>query len=97
MDPLLAAGLTTLGVIVAAWLTARVSRQKQRSDSGQMMIDQHQEDIKELRADGAAMRLQMATLQRQVRVQGDYIGQLRRHIADGHPPPPPPYPEGLIT
>ena len=31
------------------------------------------------------------------RSQGDYLGELRRHIADGNPPPPPPYPQGLIT
>jgi hypothetical protein len=54
------------------------------------MIDQHQEDIKELRRETADLR-------RVQRVQGDYIGELRKHIADGKPPPPPPFPQGLIT
>jgi membrane protein implicated in regulation of membrane protease activity len=90
MDPLLAAALTALGVFASAWITARVSSRKNRSDSGQQMIDQLQEDVKELRQN-------LAMTQRTVRVQGDYIGQLRRHIADSHPPPPPPWPDGLIT
>lgn len=81
---------TALGVIVAAWLTARVSSRKNRDDAGQHMIDQHQEDIDRL------LR-RVGALERTVRIQGDYIGMLRRHIADNQPPPPPPWPDGLIT
>ena len=54
------------------------------------MIDQQQEDLGELRKE-------LAELRRTVRIQGDYVGELRRHIADGNPPPPPPWPPGLIT
>jgi hypothetical protein len=90
MDPVLIAVLTVAGSSGAGYLTYLVSRKKQRSDSSQQMIDQHQEDILEMRG-------QIRTLQRQMRIQGDYIGQLRRHIADGQPPPPPAWPEGLIT
>jgi hypothetical protein len=90
VDPLLAAALTVLGVIASAWITARASNRKNRYDSSQQMIDQLQEDVKELRRN-------LTTTQRTVRIQGDYIGQLRRHIADSHPPPPPPWPDGLIT
>jgi hypothetical protein len=93
VDPLLAiAGpiLTLLGVVTAGYFTYRASARKLRTDSGQQMIDQHQEDIVELRKE-------IARLQRQVRVQGDYIGVLRRHIGDGQPPPPPAWPESLIT
>lgn len=82
--------LTLVGVVAAAYFTYRVSTRKLRSDSGQQMIDQHQEDI-------AALRKEVAELRRTQRIQGDYIGQLRRHIADGHPPPPPAWPDGLIT
>lgn len=82
--------LTLIGVLGGGYLTFLASRRNKRSDAGQQMIDQHQEDI-------AEMRGQIRTLQRQMRIQGDYIGQLRRHIADGHPPPPPPWPDGLIT
>lgn len=82
--------LTLAGAIAAAYFTYRVSNRKLRADSGQQMIDQHQEDI-------AALRKEVAELRRTVRIQGDYIGQLRRHVADGNPPPPPTWPDGLIT
>lgn len=97
MDPMIVAAITALGVIGAAYLTYRVSNRKLRSDAGQQMIDQHQEDIKELRTGRTEDRIRISVLERQMRIQGDYIGQLRRHIVDGHPPPPPPYPDGLIT
>ncbi len=90
MDPVLAGALTALGVVLSAWITARVSNRKNRSDSSQQMIDQLQEDV-------TALRAQIQSLQRTARIQGDYIGQLRRHIADSHPPPPPTWPDGLIT
>jgi hypothetical protein len=89
--------LTLVGVIAAAYFTYRVSTRKLKTDSGQQMIDQHQEDIKDLRAGRAEDRVRITALERHVRIQGDYIGQLRRHIADGNPPPPPAWPDGLIT
>lgn len=90
MTPLWSA-VTAAGVSLAvAWLTYLASRRNHRGDTAQKMIDQHQEDIKDMRAEMAIMR-------RTQRIQGDYIGKLRQHIAEGHPPPPPPWPEGLIT
>jgi hypothetical protein len=97
MDPLIAAALAALGVLGASWITARVSSRKQRADTNMQMIDQHQEDIRELRAERAKDALRIDRLERIARIQGDYIGELRRHIANGDPPPPPPYPSGLIT
>lgn len=90
MEPIIGPLLTLVGVIAAAYLTYRVSNRKLRSDSGNQLLDQHQEDI-------VALRAQVARLERNQRIQGDYIGELRRHIADGQPPPPPAWPEGLIT
>jgi hypothetical protein len=90
VEPFLGPILTLVGVVAAAYFTYRVSNRKLKSDSGQQMIDQHQEEI-------AALRVQLVTLERQQRIQGDYIGELRRHIADGRPPPPPAWPSGLIT
>lgn len=93
MDPLgtaVTGALTLAGVLAASWFTFRASTRKQRADTSQQMIDQHQEDI-------AGLRARVSTLERTMRIQGDYIGQLRRHIADGQPPPPPKWPEGLIT
>lgn len=90
MDPIIGVAVTGFVTLFAAFLTSRVSNRKLSADSGQQMIDQHQEDIAELRKEVSALR-------RTQRIQGDYIGQLRRHIADGNPPPPPAWPDGLIT
>ena len=100
ISPFWAAVLSALGAVavtVGAVLTYRASRAKQHADTGQQMIDQHQEDIKELRAERFKDSQRIDRLERIVRIQGDYIGELRRHIAEGHPPPPPSYPSGLIT
>lgn len=97
MQPIYVALITTVGVAFGGWLTFLASRRKQASDAGQQMIDQHQEDIAELREDRDEQKREIAALRRTQMIQGDYIGQLRRHIADGEPPPPPPYPSGLIT
>ncbi|GLW32284.1 hypothetical protein [Actinoplanes regularis] len=93
MDPLLTnlgPILTLLGVLGAAFFTYRASNRKLRADTGLQLLNEHQEEI-------AALRQRIAQLERTQRIQGDYIGQLRRHIADGQPPPPPAWPEGLIT
>ncbi len=90
VDPLIVAAITTFGVIAASYLTSRVSNRKLRSDAGQQMIDQHQEEIASLRAENASLR-------RDGRLKDDYIGQLRMHIADGRPPPPPSWPTSLTT
>lgn len=97
MEAILAAALAAFAALAAALFTYRASTRKQRGDVGQQMIDQHQEDIKELRGETKAQWVRINQLEQVVRVQGDYIGQLRRHIADGQPPPPPPYPASLTT
>lgn len=93
MDPLLknlGPILTLLGVLGAAYLTYRASNRKLTTDTGQQMVDQLQEEV-------GVLRKEIAELRRNQRIQGDYIGELRRHIADGQPPPPPAWPPGLIT
>lgn len=97
MDPVIAAILTALGVVTAAFITARTTRGRNRSDRGMQLVDQHQEDIAALRVERKSDSQRIDRLERVVRIQGDYIGDLRRHIANGDPPPPPPYPSGLIT
>lgn len=93
MDPLLknlGPILTLLGVLGAAYFTYRASNRKLRSDSTFLLLNERQEEAAELRKENAALR-------RTQRLQADYIGQLRRHIADQEPPPPPPWPEGLVV
>lgn len=93
MDPLLknlGPILTLLGVLGAAYFTYRASNRKLTTDSGLQLLNEHQEEI-------ASLRREVGELRRAQRLQGDYIGELRRHIADGNPPPPPPWPPGLIT
>jgi hypothetical protein len=82
--------ITAAGAALVGWFGYLASRRNNRTDAAQKMIDQHQEDIGTLRG-------RVGQLERTQRIQGDYIGQLRKHIADGEPPPPPPYPSGLIT
>jgi hypothetical protein len=93
VDPVMGLGgaaLTLIGVLASAYFTKRGSDRKLKADAGQQMIDQLQEEM-------GTLRKEMTEMRRTQRLQGDYIGQLRRHIADGHPPPPPPFPDGLIT
>jgi transposase-like protein len=90
MDPLIIAAITAFGVIASSYLTSQVSNRKLKTDSGLQLLNEHQEEIAELRKEIAALR-------RTQRIQGDYIGVLRRHIADGQPPPPPGWPDSLIT
>lgn len=93
---ILVAIITAVSGGLVGWFGYLASRRNNRADNAQRMIDQHQEDIGALRTDAVQQRARIVQLERTQRVQGDYIGQLRRHIADGNPPPPPPYPEGLI-
>lgn len=93
MDPLLTILgpiLTLLGVLGAAFFTHRASNRKLHADTGLQLLNEHQEEI-------ANLRKELAELRKTQRLQGDYIGALRRHIADGSPPPPPAWPDGLVT
>jgi hypothetical protein len=90
VDPLIVAAITTFGVVASAYLTSRVSNRKLRTDSGLLLLNEHQEEI-------GVLRQRIALLERNQRIQGDYIGLLRRHIADGQDPPPPSWPDGLIA
>lgn len=93
MDPLLTALgpiLTLMGVLGAGYFTYRASNRKLKTDSGLLLLNEHQEEI-------ATLRRELAESRRRERIQGDYIGVLRRHIADRGEPPPPAWPDGLIT
>ena len=81
MDPVLGVAITAIATLLGVWATGRVSNRKLRSDGANQLVDQLQEEN--------------ARLRRTERLQGDYIGVLRRHIAQEQGPPPPPYPDGL--
>lgn len=100
--------IAAVGAVLVGWMGLMSNRARRRADTGNARIDQYQEDLAAMRAERVEDRRQAAEqraedvartarLEQIARVQGDYIGELRRHIADGRPPPPPPYPSGLIT
>lgn len=93
VDPVLAnlgPILTLVGVIAAAWFTYRGSNRKLKADTGLQLLNERQEEVAELRKE-------LSEARRRERLQGDYIGELRRHISDGNPPPAPSWPPGLTA
>ena len=60
------------------------------------ILQEIQEERGELRNRLTTVEDRLSRVERNNRVQSDYIGVLRRHIADGMPPPPPAWPEGLL-
>jgi hypothetical protein len=93
VDPLLdnlSPILTLLGVVIAGYFTYRGSNRKLKTDTGLQLLNERQEE-------NTALRQEIAELRRTLRIQSDYIGVLRRHIADGDPPPPPSWPDGLTA
>jgi hypothetical protein len=80
--------LAMIGALGVGYLTYRASNRKLKSDGPHQMIDQLQEELRDLRAERARDA-------GRIRRQDDYIAVLRRHIADHQPPPPPAWPEGL--
>jgi cell division protein FtsB len=95
LAPVLAAALALVGVLAGVYATYRASNRKLKSDGPHQMIDQLQEDVRELRAERAATAARVSALESTKRRQEDYIAALRRHIADHQPPPPPAWPDGL--
>jgi hypothetical protein len=74
--------VATVGTIIAVPLvTWLVAKSSRRASSEQAAITRLEKNQTEM--------------ERQLRLQGDYIYELRGHIADGKKGPPPPWPEGL--
>jgi hypothetical protein len=88
--------LALVGALGAALFTYRASNRKLKSDGPHQMIDQLQEENRELRAERAKDATRISAVERTQRMQGDYIAVLRRSIADAGGTPPP-WPDGLIT
>ncbi len=81
--------LTTLGVILAAALTALVARRSHRDDNLRT-------DVARLSTDVAAARAEAADVRRENRILADYVHQLRTLLDDAGEDVPP-WPDGLTT
>ena len=91
LDPVIGDWVVTLSIaIVAALATWGSTKIQNRTKPEHALIDQLQEDLKDIRA-------RMDRVERRERVRDDYIAKLRRHIEQGNPPPPPPWPEALLN
>ena len=76
-------------LFAGGWLTVR-------HNQWQGSYDQVQEDLLETRKDRDAKQQLIDQRDRTIRIQGDYIEQLRRQIRDEVGPPPVAYPKELI-
>ena len=56
-----------------------------------------QEEQAFLRKDFKTMTDEINYLYRKIRMQGEYIAELRTHIIQQLPPPPPPFPENMFV
>lgn len=95
--------LAPLGVVIAAlvglagvWLSDRTQMKKLVSDANSVLVDNLQEERKEIKADLNQLKRHVGGLMLQGRYKDDYINELRAHIEAGNPPPPPTYPPGLL-
>lgn len=56
-----------------------------------------QEELAFLRKDFKVMSNEINALYRKIRMQGEYISELRSHILQQLPPPPPPFPDNMFV
>lgn len=91
------------GVVVAAllgllgvWLSDRASYKKLIADNNQSLVDNLQEERREIKRDLATVKKQVGLLLMQGRYKDDYINVLRDHIERELGPPPPGYPPQLL-
>lgn len=98
-----------LGTIAAAfigfvgiWLSVRQTSRQSKTDQGQALFNELQEERAELKKDRAylhaevnALRVEVDQLRNANIELKDFVQELRNHIRRGLPPPPPPWPEGL--
>lgn len=78
-----------IGVVLAAVISLMSVRMGRKGDRETAFIDRLEKRLEAVEQD-------LAESIRRERLMGDYLEELRRHIAAGSPPPPPPWPEGLL-
>lgn len=93
-----AAGLVVAGVVglVGVWISDRTQMKRMVSDANSVLVDNLQEERKEIKQDLQQLKRHVGGLMLQGRYKDDYINELRAHIEAGNPPPPPTYPPGLL-
>lgn len=96
MDTALQVAGTVIVALIAAAVTWITTKVQHRGKPENALIDQLQENIKEMKADIAVLKTEQTNSKRRERIMADYVNSLRQHIESGSPPPPPPWPSALF-
>lgn len=75
---------------IGGWTTYLVAKANRKGTSENLLIDQYQEDNKEL-------RLTIKRQEDRERILIDYVYKLHQHIMEGKAPPPPEFPKELLN
>ena len=99
LDGLLRYSLGPLAAVFTALITWAIAKQSSKTTTEETAIDRLRADIDTLRTESKKEQAALAEeLQKQsvkLRLQADYVHELRKHIVLEKPPPPPPFPSGL--
>lgn len=99
LDGLLRYSLGPIAAVVTALITWAIAQQSRKTTTEETAIDRLRADLDKLRAESREEQAALAEeLQKQsveLRLQADYVHNLREHIVLEKPPPPPPFPDGI--
>ena len=99
LDGLLRYSLGPIAAVITALITWAIAQQSRKTTTEETAIDRLRADLDKLRAESREEQAALAgELQKQsvkLRLQADYVHDLRRHIVLEKPPPPPPFPDGI--
>lgn len=99
LDGLLRYSLGPIAAVVTALITWAIAQQSRKTTTEETAIDRLRSDLDKLRAESREEQAALAEeLQKQsveLRLQADYVHNLREHIVLEKPPPPPPFPDGI--
>lgn len=99
LDGLLRYSLGPIAAVVTALITWAIAQQSRKTTTEEAAIDRLRSDLDKLRAESREEQAALAEeLQKQsveLRLQADYVHNLREHIVLEKPPPPPPFPDGI--
>lgn len=99
LDGVLRNGLGPIAAVATALVTWAIAQQSRKTTTEETAIDRLRSDLDKLRAESREEQAALAEeLQKQsveLRLQADYVHNLREHIVLEKPPPPPPFPDGI--